>query len=253
MNEPLISIIMPSYNSESYIREAIDSALSQTYKRFELIVIDDCSDDSTPDIVREYRERDGRVRFLANEKNLGAAGTRNRGLDEAKGDYIAFLDSDDVWRSDKLAKQLQLLSSSGKSLCYSSYSLTAENGAKCGADYTVPSSTDFEHLLRENCISPSTVLISREALGAHRFLSEYMHEDYVLWLDLLREGCACVGCAEVLADYRLHPGSKSANKLISASNRWKIYRKYLKLPLFKSLGCFSVYAVKAFRKYRKGR
>lgn len=251
MNEPLISVIMPSYNSESYIREAIDSALSQTYKRFELIVIDDCSDDSTPDIVREYCERDERVHFLANEKNLGAAGTRNRGLDEAKGDYIAFLDSDDIWRSDKLAKQLQLLSSSGKSLCYSSYAFINESGEKCGPDYTVPSSTDFERLLRENCISSSTVLLSREALGAHRFHAEYMHEDYVLWLDLLREGCACIGDSEVLADYRLHTGSKSANKLISAWNRWKVYRNYLKLPFFTSLGCLSVYAVNGFRKYSK--
>lgn len=252
MNEPLISVIMPSYNAESYIREAIDSALSQTYGNFELIVIDDCSADSTPDIVREYRKRDARVRFLANERNIGAAGTRNRGIDEARGEYFAFLDSDDIWRSDKLEKQLGLLSASGKSLCYSSYSLTDESGTKCGADYIVPASTDFEHLLRENCINSSTVLISREALGAHCFLSEYMHEDYVLWLDLLRDGCACIGCTEVLADYRLHTGSKSANKLISALNRWRVYRRYLKLPFFKSLGCFSVYAVKAFRKYRKG-
>lgn len=245
----MVSVIMPAYNMERFIGKAIRSVMDQTYRDWELLVIDDGSKDSTCDIVARLAAEDARIQLIRNEKNMGVARTRNRGFDLCRGDYIALLDSDDVWHPEKLEKQLARMQQTGADLSYCAYALVDENGERVKADYLVPDSIDFEGLLKENVIGCSTVMLTVEVTAAHRFNEDFYHEDYVLWLELLRAGKKAAGCREVLVDWRYLQNSRSFNKVQAAKNRWKIYREYLKLPLLKCVAAFGAYATLSLRKY----
>ena len=246
--QSLVSVIMPAYNAEKYIAEAIQSVISQTYTNWELFVLDDCSTDSTAEIAESFANADSRIHLIRNPQNMGVARTRNRGFDLANGEWVALLDSDDVWHSDKLEKQLAIAKETGAEIIYCSYSLMNENG-KHLSDFIVPNTTSYGDMLKESVLSCSTVLIYREVLNNHRFSTDYYHEDYVFWLELLKSGFTATACCEVLADYRVVKGSRSNNKFYSAINRWKIYRKVEKLPLLKSVKVFTAYAVNGICKY----
>ena len=131
---PLVSVIMPAYNAEPFIEEAIASVIAQTVADWELIVIDDCSTDDTVQIVSAFVRQDPRIQLLTNASNMGVAKTRNRGLDLCRGQYVAFIDSDDVWHSHKLEKQLDLLKKTGAGICYCSYGIIGASGDKVNAD-----------------------------------------------------------------------------------------------------------------------
>ena len=246
---PRVSVIMPSYNAERFIEEAIRSVKDQSMTDWELLVIDDCSTDNTVRIIQKLADEDNRIIFLRNPQNLGVSKTRNRGIDLAKGRFIAFLDCDDVWHSEKLEKQLQRMAQTGADLCYSAYAIVDECGKKIKNDYLVPEQADISCLLKENVIGCSTALVRRETLNTHHFGSAYYHEDYVLWLTLLQEGCLAYGCTEVLTDWRLIANSRSFNKIRGAMYRWKIYRDFLQLPMGKSLHAFACYATASLHKY----
>ena len=250
-NTPMVSIVMPSYNCETFLEQAVRSVLAQTEQNWELLILDDASEDGTRAVAERLAGEDERIRLICNEQNMGVARTRNRGFELCRGEFTALLDSDDVWHPEKLERQLALLRRSGAALCYCAYEIIDENGQPVRAPYTVPEQVGFEDLLKENVISCSTVVLRRDISQAYRFDPGYYHEDYVLWLRLLKDGHRAVGCPETLAAWRLNPGSRSFNKLKSAQNRWKIYRNHLKLPFFKSLSAFAAYAVAGFRKYRQ--
>ena len=248
-NRPLVSVIMPAYNAEKYIAEAIESVISQTYANWELFVLDDCSTDRTAEIAEGFAETDSRIRLLKNPQNMGVANTRNRGFDLARGEWIALLDSDDVWRSDKLEKQLALAKESGAEVIYCSYSMVDENGEHL-SDFIVPPKTTYDDMLKVSVLSCSTALMHRTVLSCHRFVTDYYHEDYVFWLELMRSGYSAAGCTEVLADYRIVKGSRSNDKLRAAKNRWLIYRKVEKMSFTKSANAFVSYALHGLGKYR---
>ena len=247
--QPLVSVIMPAYNCERYIEIAIRSVMQQTHQRWELLIIDDGSSDSTCKIAQRMAGQDTRIRWIKNPENMGVAKTRNRGLDLAEGDYVAFLDSDDCWHPDKLSVQLQNMRQKGADLSCTSYAIVNEDGEPTKAAYIVPESIDFEDLLKENVIGCSTVLLSGEVAKKYRFVTDFYHEDYCLWLDIVRDGYTAVGCREVLADWRFIANSRSFNKRKSAMNRWRIYREYLHLSLPKSIGAFLSYAFGGWKKY----
>lgn len=249
MNTPLVTVIMPAYNSGRYIVEAIRSVMEQTWECWELLVLDDGSRDDTCALVQALAEEDSRIRLLPNGENMGAAKTRNRGLDLAQGEFVAFLDSDDRWHPQKLERQMDRLAETSAALCYCSYAIVDEAGETTHKPYTVPEQITFRQLLKENVIGCSTVVLRRDALGANRFPTDFYHEDFVLWLRLLQQGHRAVGCSEILADWRYRQDSRSFDKFHSAQNRWRIYRRYLKLPLFRSVGCFAAYAMAGLRKY----
>lgn len=250
LDQSLVSVIMPAYNAEKYIEAAINSVLSQTYTKWELLILDDCSTDSTTDIVAQFANLDARIRLICNHSNEGVARMRNRGLDIAQGEWIALLDSDDVWHAEKLEKQLNKAKESGAEIIYCPYSLIDENSEHL-SDFVVPGSTSYDDMLKESVLSCSTVLMRRSILLHHRFLAEYYHEDYAFWLELLRQGYRAVATEEILADYRVVKGSRSNNKLKSAKNRWLIYRKVERLSLIKSIKVFIAYAYKGIAKYRR--
>lgn len=247
---PFVSVVMPSYNAEKYISEAIQSVIAQTYENWELLIIDDCSTDSTANIVKQFSDVDSRITLYSNPKNMGVALTRNKGMNLAKGSWIALLDSDDVWHKDKLEKQLVAAENTGADIIYCSYSLMDKNGEHL-SDFIVPERTSYDDMLRKNVIGCSTVFMRSPILIHHHFSTEHYHEDYVLWLELLKSGYIAAASTDVLVDYRIVDGSRSNDKLKSARNRWLIYREIEKLSLGKSVRVFAAYAFNGFIKHKR--
>lgn len=248
-NCPLVSVIMPAYNAEPYIEAAIRSVMEQTVHDWELIVLDDCSGDGTCAIAQRLAAEDGRIRLLRNGENMGVARTRNRGFELCAGQYVALLDSDDVWHPDKLEKQLARLTQTGAELSYTSYAIVGADGKKVKADYLVPQWATFDQLLKQNVIGCSTVMMTARIAKSHQFRTDFYHEDYVLWLQLLRSGCKAAGCTEVLADWRHIENSRSFDKRRAVRNRWRIYREYLGLSVPKSLWLIANYGAASLKKY----
>lgn len=248
---PLVSVIMPAYNAENYIKEAIDSVLAQTISDWELLVIDDRSGDHTKEIVLSFAEKDSRIRLLSNEKNMGAAGSRNRGLDLCCGQYVAMLDSDDYWEPVMLERMVACAEKTGADIVYCSYAIVDERGEKLCNDFIVPEQTDFKSSIVRSVITCSTVLITQKLARENRFPVDMYHEDIAMWFRILRDGGTARGVTEILAAYRQRSDSKTANKLKSAGRRWIIYRKYLKMPIIKCIVTMIQYGYYGLKKFKR--
>lgn len=246
MNKPLVSVIMPAYNCAATLQDAMDSALCQNVP-LELIVIDDCSPQDLSPVLADYRQEE-RVQILRNEENLGAAQTRNRGVALAKGEYVAFLDADDIWMPEKLEKQLALLEKTGMVLCATARELMTPEGALTGRVIPVKETVTYKELLKHNSINCSSVLMKAEVAKAFPMEHADSHEDYILWLKILRaHGSACA-VNEPLLKYRLSNTGKSGSKLQSAKMTFQVYR-YMDFGLGKSLLLFASYAFHGVKKY----
>lgn len=248
-NAPRFSVVMPVYNVEQYVEEAIRSVLAQTVADWELIVIDDRSTDGSYNKVLAIAQEDSRVIVCQNEKNSGVAKTRNRGIEMSRGEYIAFLDSDDAWYPEKLQRQLELLQKENAGMAYCSYAIVGPTGEPVKGDYIVPATTDFESLLKENVILCSTMFIRADIAKEILFNTEFYHEDFVLALDILRAGHKAAGCTDVLMSWRYINNSRSFNKVRCAKNRWRIYREYLGYSALRSAYLFVHYGFAGLRKY----
>lgn len=246
-NAPAFSVIMPAYNAEATIERAIRSVLAQTEPDFELVVIDDGSRDATREIVAALAAQDARVRPLALARNGGVAGARNAGLDAARGRYIAFLDADDHWLASKLALQRQAFEA-GATVAFGAYFREGAGGRRLVA---APASVDFRRLLRGNCIGNLTGAYDRQRLGTFH-QRPIGHEDYLMWLEILRKGGVATGIQQPLAVYAEGGASLSSNLARSARWTWAIYRRHLGLPLPAALSCFAAYLLGAVGK-RVGR
>ena len=249
MTEKLISVIMPVYNAEKFLANAVDSVLCQTYHNFELIIIDDASKDNSLKIARSYAEKDARIHLIVAEKNQGVARSRNCGIHEAKGEYIAFLDSDDMWRKDKLERQIKLIEAADAQIVYCSYDFMDENGIPLLKPFIVPEQTNYKKMLISNAIGCSASFVDAKLIKKYSFDPKCYHEDYALWLELLRIPVKAAGDREVMMHYRLVSGSRSHNKKKSAWHRWKIYRDKLKLNIIQSSISFLGYAIWGILKY----
>lgn len=245
---PLVSVIMPVYNAARFLKPAIDSVLNQTYWNIELLILDDGSTDDSQQILQEYEKQDSRIRVFLNGDNQGVAQVRNQGIREARGAWIALLDSDDIWAPEKLEKQVQLLLREKAAIAYCSVDFIDEQGRRMKS-FRVPSRTDYQEMLYRCYFICSTVVIEAGLLKAHPFTTDYYHEDYVLWLELLRLNVKAVGEPEVLAYYRQSAGAKSSNKLNAARHRWIIYRRVCGMNLVQSCRTFSKYALWGVVKY----
>lgn len=245
-----VSVIMPAYNAEATIAASIESVLNQTHENLELLVVNDCSKDNTAEIVREYAARDGRVRFLENEKNSGVSLTRNLGVREARFDWVAFLDSDDTWTKNKLERQLCVMQEHPEcALFFTSTSYVDEEGTRSDYVLHAPEKVFYKDLLCQNVVSCSSSLVRRSLLLKHPMKDDRMiHEDLATWLHVLQETPYAVGVDEPLLNYRVSKSGKSGNKLVAAKMQWRTYRAS-QVPLFTSLVCFVRYAWRGVRKY----
>ncbi len=231
----LVSIIMPSYNTGRFIAESIHSVMAQTYTNWELIIVDDCSTDNTKEILSLYchcEERSDeaihngcKIRVLQNATNSGAAVSRNRALREARGKYIAFLDSDDLWAPDKLEKQIRFMEENGYDFTYTKYNEIDENGSALGVVVGGPAhigKTGMFNYCWPGCL---TVMYNREAVGDIQIADIKKNNDYAMWLKIIRKA-KCHLLPEVLASYRKRTGSIS-NHSYTALIKWhyKLYRE----------------------------
>lgn len=250
LTAPVVSVIIPAWNAEAYIEETLRSAMGQTLRDVEIIVVDDCSTDRTAEIAERMAAADPRIRCFRNPQNSGVSKTRNRAIEMARGAYIALLDSDDLWMPEKLERQVELIRRENADLVYCSYGMIDEKGRKNHPDFIVPETTDMEHMLVSSVISCSTALIKRDVLLQFPFGSDRGHEDYVLWLRILSAGYRVAGDSTVLAKYRVFSDSRSGNKWKSAKKRWRIYRRDLGFSRLRSMKYFLRYAFAGLKKYR---
>ena len=242
---------MPVYNGEKYIDDAINSVISQSHKDWKLLVVNDSSTDLTATIVNSFVKLDSRISLIDNKDTKGAAGARNYGMSLSDGDFVAFIDSDDVWHHDKLKSQIELLQKEDSDFSYTSYEIIDSNGLNCKQTYIVPERLTLDQMLKQNLIGCSTVVISKEIASNYSFSSDFYHEDYCLWLRLLNDGYKAIGCTQPLVKWRLIAGSRSFNKFNSAISRWKIYRKQIGMSFAKSLKYFIFYVFNGICKYSK--
>ena len=220
-----VSIIVPAFNAENTVAETLDSILSQTFSDFEVIVINDCSNDRTIEVLTSYSERDNRIKVYSNAVNSGVSFSRNFGVKTASSEWIAFLDSDDKWREDKLEKQLGLLEEyPDASLIYTGSSFMDENGQEYGYTMHVENKLDYKTLLKRNLISCSSVLVKKSVMEKIEMPSDKMSEDYYAWLKIVKAEKYAYGIDEPLLIYRLSRGSKSSNRIKAAKMHYRAYR-----------------------------
>ena len=244
----MVTIIVPAYNCIKYLKDTVQSALSQSYPDLELLILDDGSTDGTLDLIDQIAGKDSRIRALPNERNLGVAQTRNRGLAAAQGEYVAFLDADDLWMPDKLERQIGAIREKELDLCYTAYSFIDSTGSAIRKPYHVPETLSLNRLLSENVIGLSSAIVRTDAIGTVRMREEYAHEDYVFWLELFQKGCRAGGVDIPLMQYRVSESNRSGDKKKAALGRWEIYRKFLGMGLPQSLWWFLQYGIKGLRK-----
>lgn len=244
--EVQVSVIMPAYNAEEYIADAIESVLSQDVL-LELLIIDDCSTDHTAEIAGEYADGE-KIILLRNKANLGAAESRNRGIRRASGKYVAFLDADDWWAQGKLTAQCRLLEETDRVLCCTGRELMNPDGTSQDKIIEVPAEITYSMLLRTNSIPCSSVVMRTETAREFYMCHDELHEDYILWLRVLKKYGAACGLNEPLLKSRMSRGGKSRNKLKSAKMQFGVYR-YLGFGVFRSCYYFLMYVFHGVRKY----
>lgn len=244
-----VSVVIPAYNAEKYIEKTVRSVLQQTYTNYEIIIVDDCSSDDTYSIVQALAQEDKRIKYYQNEKNEGVAITRNNAIARCTGEYIALLDADDIWVETKLEKQIKLLQETKAQIAYCSYAFIDENDKEILRPFIVPTTTTYESALGKSVISCSTAMMERQLFEKYKFEADVYHEDYVLWLKLLKDNMKAVGDTEVLAYYRFMEGTRSANKINSAMKRWQVYRKSMKMSFIESVVAMIQYIINGLIKY----
>jgi len=234
-NNPIVSIISPSFNSENFILETIDSVIKQTFKDWELLIIDDGSDDNSVKIIQEIASNEKRIHLFILKKNCGPAYARNFGIQLAKGRYIAFLDSDDIWHPNKLEVQINYMDENNIPFSFTSYRKIDENGNIFGKLINAPEMLNYNDLLKSCTIGCLTVVYDQNMIGK-QFMPNYPKtQDYALWLKIMKQGIIARGIDKELAYYRIRRSSISRNKFIKAYFQWKIYRRQEKLTLIKSI------------------
>ena len=242
-----VSIIVPMYNAEKFIGKTIESVLAQTYQNWEMLIMNDVSTDNSLAIVSVYAKKDERIKIVNTEKNVGVVKGRNFLIDLASGKYIAFLDADDYWHNEKLEKQIKFMKEKNASISCTEYTRVKENEEKIN-DVIIKEEISYNDMLKNNYLGCLTVIYDAEKIGKRYFKELEKNEDYVLWLEIVKDVDIIYGLKENLAYYRVLDNSRSSNKVKTAKVRWEIYRKIEKLSLLKSIYYFLHYAIRAVLK-----
>lgn len=243
----LISVVTPVYNAEKFIENTINCVLNQTYDNIEMILCENGSTDNTKEILQGIN--DPRVKVIFLEDNAGAAEARNMGVREAKGDYIAYIDADDVWMPDKLEKQIAFMKEKDAAFCFTGYEFANEDAKPLGKIVSVPETITYKQALRNTTIFTSTVCFDMRKLSKDRIMMPCIKsEDTALWWRLLREGVSAYGLNENMVLYRRPATSLSSNKVEAVRRIWNLYRKSEKLNIFVSAICFVGWGFRAVKR-----
>lgn len=247
----LVSIIVPVYNAERFLAETVSHVQAQTCQEWELLLVDDCSSDGSRECIRRMSREDDRIRLIVQEHNGGAARARNRGIEEARGQYLCFLDADDIWMPDKLAAQLQSVrriqaSEPGAGFFFMSYEFSDEHGAGLGRVVHVPERITYKEALKNTTIFTSTVMIDRSRIpDADIFMPCVASEDTATWWQILKRHGMGYGIDRDLVLYRRSAHTLSSNKMTAVRRIWHLYRKQEGLGVFRSAHCFFFWALRA--------
>ena len=241
-----ISIVVPVYNAADFILETIEMVRQQTYENFELILVDDASTDNSTELIESAIRSDDRIKLIKKASNVGAAAARNCGIGAATGRYLAFLDADDIWYSDKLEKELAFLKEKKAAFVFTAYEFGDENAKPTGKVVHVPETLTFKQALSRTVIFTSTVLFDMEVLPKDKIYMPLIEsEDTATWWTILKGGVVAYGLDEVLAVYRRPAKSLSSNKFAAIRRIWGLYRKIAGLSPVVSLFYFVGWAVRA--------
>ena len=248
--DKLVSIIVPAYRVAGVVGRTIESVLAQTYPHWEMLIADDCSPDNTREVIADWARRDSRIRLIAQERNGGPAAARHAALARARGRWIAFLDSDDLWLPNKLERSLAHAAAHRAALVFTGFRRISHDETRTGDYIGVPATLTYKQLLGNTAIATSTVLIDRSICGDVQ-MQRVFYDDFVCWLGILKRGFIAHGLDEDLMRYRVMAQSVSRNKRRSAHEVWKTYRRVEHLALPPAAWHFSRYAFNALRKYRR--
>ena len=235
MQSPLVSVIMPAYNSNEFIVMAIESVIAQDYKNWELIIVDDASKDATVNTIQNYIKKDARIKIFRNQTNRGAGYSRNKAIKEAEGEFIAFLDADDLWKPEKLSMQLKFCEENNAKIVFSSYERIKENGETLNEIIEALPFVNYPKLIRSNYIGNLTGMYNAAKIGKVYHPDIRKRQDWAMWLEVIQKGGTAHGMEESLALYRIRKGSVSENKFEMLSYNFRIYNEVLGYGKLKSL------------------
>lgn len=249
-NEPLVSIVTAVHNGRAFFAETIDTVQRQSYDNYEWIIVDDKSDDGTQEVIRKVAKGDTRIRVIELTKNGGAAKARNAGIKESKGDFLCFLDADDLWEKDKLKKQVKFMRSGDYAFSFTGYEFADATGKPNGKVVRVPAKISYRQALKNTTIWTSTVMFDMKKLSVENVLMPDVKrgQDTATWWKVLKKVDYAYGLDEVLSYYRRSAGSLSSNKLTALKRTWNLYRNVEHLGILKSSYCFLIYCFNAVKR-----
>lgn len=233
MSKDLVSIITPTYNCAKFIGATIESVLNQTYQNFEMIIVDDASKDNTEEVVKSFKDK--RIKYIRLSKNSGPAVARNRAMEEAKGKYMAFLDSDDLWKREKLEKQINFIKKNKYKIICSDYEQIDEEGNRLNKIIPCKKKVNYNGILLSCPVGNSTVFYDVSKLGKFKVPNIRKRNDDALWLQILKKEEYMYGQKEVLMEYRIRQNSVSSNKLSLIKYHWQLYREIEHLSIARSI------------------
>ena len=245
--QPLVSIITPAYNCEKYIGECIESVINQTYSNWEMIIVNDKSTDNTKNVIEKYIKKDNRIKIYNQESNLGVSAARNKSIELSNGRFIAFLDSDDMWKADKLEKQINFMIDNDYEFTFTSYEIINNKQNKRANIVKVPKYITYEEYLKNTIIGCLTVILDQKKIG-NISVEQGNLEDVLTWMKYLKKGIVAYGLNENLAYYRVLENSVSSNKIKNAKLYYLCLRKAQNLSIVKSIYCQSCYIFNAIKK-----
>lgn len=250
MKEELVSIITPVYNCESLLEETIKCVLNQTYGNWELLLVDDCSSDNSADVIKKYIKKDKRIKYFKLKENSGAAIARNYALSQSSGRFIAYLDADDLWKPEKLEKQVKFMLKNDYAFTCTDYEKIDEQGNSLNKIIKIPNKVNYNLFLRNTIIQTVGVMVDTLITGKELIVMPNIRrrQDAATWCQLLKAGFDCYEVPECLSYYRVVSNSLSSNKFKAIKMNWYWYRKIEKLPLWKTCYCFVGYAFNAIKK-----
>lgn len=245
-----VSIITPIYNSELFIDDTIASVINQTYENWELLLVDDCSTDSSAEKIKKFLLKDDRLKYYRLEKNSGAAVARNFALKNSSGRFVAYLDADDIWEKDKLEKQVKFMLDNQYAFTCTNYYKIKDDGTSLNKIVKIPKRVDYNLFLRNTIIQTVGVMIDTKKTGKDLLIMPLIkrRQDAGTWCQLLKNGYDCYGVPYALAGYRVVKNSLSSNKFKAIKMNWYWYRNIEKLSFFKASYCFIGYAFNAVKK-----
>ena len=245
----LVSIITPTFNSAPYIAQTIQSVQNQTYQHWEMIVVDDGSTDATISMIQDIQKADARIHLIRQEKNVGPAITRNKGIEQAQGTYLTFLDADDLWFSDFIQNSITTIEQTKVPFVFSSYRRADEALNFIYSDFIVPQKVTYTDILKTNSISCLTAFLDVAALGKKFMPIIHKRQDMGLWLQYLKEIPFAHGIQEPKAIYRIRKNSLSRKKSDLIKYQWQFYREVEKLTVIQSIYYMGHWMVRGFLKY----